>query len=192
MNHSFNIQLPDWAVMFGDMMRNETFADDDFKMETVIELSRQNVKHKTGGPFAAAIFNPADNSLVSIGVNLVPYENCSVLHAEIVAIMLAQSALGTFDLSSVGRFELFTSTEPCAMCLGAIPWSGVSRVACAATEQDAEQIGFNEGHKPTGGINVLKKNGIDIVTELLRDRAKTILNEYAASGGTIYNASNRA
>lgn len=173
--------------MFRHMMLNETFGDDESKMDVAIELSRQNVKQKTGGPFGAVIFDANDGSVVSIGVNLVTSANCSVLHAEIIAIMLAQSMLDTYDLSSEGNFELFTSTEPCAMCLGAIHWSGVSRVVCAATEADAVQIGFNEGRKPAGGINVLKCDGIEVITELSRDRAAAVLKEYKADSGTIYN-----
>jgi tRNA(Arg) A34 adenosine deaminase TadA len=188
MKTSFAIELPEWAQMFCNMMSRETFADDEFRMETTIELTRQNVLQKTGGPFGAAIFDLDNNSLVSVGVNLVPLKNCSVLHAEIIAIILAQAELDTYDLSSKGNFALFSSTEPCAMCLGAIPWSGVHKVVTAATESDAEQIGFREGHKPAGGINVLKHNGIKVTTQLFRDRAKEILNQYAQNNGIIYNA----
>lgn len=188
MKTSFNIQLPDWAREFANALVGKTFVDDRARMHLAVHLSKQNVEQKTGGPFGAAIFDTKDNTLLSLGVNLVPSANCSVLHAEMVAIMLAQAELNTFDLSAKGKYELFSSTEPCAMCLGAIPWSGVTRVVTAATEEDAEAIGFNEGHKPAEGINVLKQNGIEVLTKLLRTNASDVLKQYAKSEGKIYNA----
>ena len=187
MKTSFNVQLPGWAEEFANALVGKTFVDDRAKMHLAIHLSKQNIEQQTGGPFGAAIFDTKDNTLVSLGVNIVTNANCSVLHAEMVAIMLAQGELGTFDLSTKGRYELFSSTEPCAMCLGAIPWSGVSRVVTAATEADAEAIGFNEGHKPDAGIDVLMESQIEVLTELLRSNANAVLQQYAQTGGEIYN-----
>ena len=115
-------------------------------MNFVIDLSRQNIERATGGPFGAAVFD-ADGRLVAPGVNMVIPQNCSILHAEMVAMALAQKVLGRFDLSDGGcqTFSLFTSTEPCAMCFGAIPWSGVRRLVCGAARKDAEAVGFDEG-----------------------------------------------
>lgn len=158
-------------------------------MRVAIAASRQNVERQTGGPFGAAIFDLEKDALVSIGVNLVTSANCSLLHAEIVAIMQAQRILGYYDLGSVGtgRFELTTSTEPCAMCLGAIPWSGIRRVVCGARAEDAEAIGFNEGCKPEGGVNSLNSYGIEVVKDVLRQEAAEVLRDYNDHGGEIYN-----
>jgi tRNA(Arg) A34 adenosine deaminase TadA len=70
-----------------------------------------------------------------------------------VAIMIAQKILGNFDLgdASVPAYELVTSTEPCAMCLGATPWSGVRGLVCGARDEDASAVGFDEGSKPQSG-----------------------------------------
>jgi tRNA(Arg) A34 adenosine deaminase TadA len=67
-------------------------------------------------------------------VNVVVTHNCSILHAEMVAIALAQKKLGRYDISDEGKsdYELVASTELCAMCFGAIPWSGVTRLVCGA------------------------------------------------------------
>ena len=128
--------------------------------------------------------------LISLGVNIVEASNCSVLHAEIVAIALAQKALGRYDLSDGGKedYELVTSTEPCAMCFGAVPWSGVSTLVCGARDEDARSIGFDEGPKLADWVEALESRGITVVRDVLREEAAAVLREYAEGGGTIYNA----
>jgi tRNA(Arg) A34 adenosine deaminase TadA len=86
------IQLPSWVESFLD---EASFYHPQIeeRMRLVIELSRHNVEQKTGGPFAAAVFDREGN-LIATGVNLVLTTNCSILHAEIVAIALAQKILG--------------------------------------------------------------------------------------------------
>lgn len=74
------------------------------------------------------------------------------------------------------------------MCFGAVPWSGVSRLVCAARDDDARSIGFDEGPKTADWQPALEQRGITVVRDLLRKEAVTVLQEYAASGGTIYNA----
>ncbi|WP_449357388.1 nucleoside deaminase [Alishewanella longhuensis] len=103
-------------------------------MALAIELSRQNVLRGTGGPFGSAIFEVDSGKLISVGVNRVmPLSNSSA-HGEMVAIMLAEQAVQSFSLAADGvKRELFTSCEPCAMCLGGTLWSGVKRLVCAAT-----------------------------------------------------------
>ena len=113
--------------------------------------------------------------------------NSSILHAEMVAITLAQRILGTYDLAgSEKSYELVTSTEPCSMCLGAIQWSGISRVVCGARGCDAESIGFDEGLKPAKGVLSLEDKGIAVVRDLLRDEAMAVLDQYKQDGGKIY------
>jgi tRNA(Arg) A34 adenosine deaminase TadA len=159
-------------------------------MRLAVELANQNIKHKTGGPFGAAIFETGSRQLVGVGVNLVETSNCSILHAEMVAIAMAQKAVGSYDLAAGGRLrhELATSTEPCAMCLGAIPWSGVRRVLCGARGEDACEIGFDEGAKPLDWAGELNRRGIEVARDILRDEARAVLRRYAQTGGTIYNA----
>ena len=77
----------------------------------------------------------------------------SLAHAEMVAVSLAQSAIGNWNLGSTGDAQLVTSCEPCAMCFGAVPWSGVSSIIWGASKEDAEERGFDEGDKPVTGWN---------------------------------------
>ena len=153
-------------------------------MLLVIELSRQNIEHKTGGPFAAAVFDQ-HGKLIAPGVNMVTSANCSILHAEMVAIALAQKVLGRFDMSDGGRekFDLVSTTEPCAMCLGAVPWSGVSRLICAARDEDARRIGFDEGSKPANWIAEFEKRRITVLRDILRQEAVMVLEMYQSFSG---------
>lgn len=159
-------------------------------MRFVIELASTNVARGTGGPFAAAVFETNTGQLVATGVNLVASTNCSLAHAEMVALANAQQAVGHYDLgtANIPEHELVTSCEPCAMCYGAIPWSGVRRVLCGARGGDAEAIGFDEGPKPKTWMAALQKRGITVVRDLCRAEAITVLQQYAANGGVIYNA----
>jgi len=159
-------------------------------MELVIAASRRNVEEKTGGPFAAAIFESESGELVSLGVNLVTTQRLSILHAEMVAVTVAQKKLNTYDLGgeSMPSHELVTSTEPCAMCFGAIPWSGVRRVITAALDRDARNIGFDEGPKPENWEKSLKERGIAVVSNVERDAARSVLEFYLKDSGHIYNS----
>ncbi|GGO69865.1 nucleoside deaminase [Bowmanella pacifica] len=180
------IQLPDWAKQTTDW--STPYRTDADKMALAIALSRQNVKDGQGGPFATAIFDMDSGLVLSVGVNQVMAAHNSCLHGEMMAIMLAEQRLKTFSLSeNNARCELFTSCEPCAMCLGAILWSGVKRLVCAATGDDARAIGFDEGPVFSQSYTYLEKRGIQIQRQLQRDAAKAVLNSYQASGGPIYN-----
>ena len=182
------IALPDYVKgWLGDT--EACYPDMQKRMALVVSLSRRHVSQKAGGPFAAAVFDHHGH-LVSVGVNMVVTANCAILHAEMVAIALAQKTVNRYDLSDGGRFayELYATTEPCAMCFGAIPWSGVTKVVCGARKADAKAIGFDEGPKPADWIGALKQRGITVEQDVLRDQAVAVLNEYVAGGGVIYNA----
>ncbi len=73
------------------------------------------------------------------------------------------------------------------MCLGAIPWSGIPKVVCAARGDDAIAIGFDEGDKPSDWTTKLQARGVKVSTGCLRDEAKAILQAYHANAGEIYN-----
>ena len=182
------LALPGWV---GEFLSNTpaTFASVEARMELVIELASRNVSRGTGGPFGAAIFNLNDHSLLAPGVNLVVGSNCAVAHAEMMAIMIGQAVLGSYDLGREGfpPFELVTSTEPCAMCFGAVPWSGVRSLVCGARREDAEQAGFDEGSKPDDWDASLQRRGIEVVRDVCRREAAAVLFSYAAVGGVVYN-----
>ncbi len=184
----FTFRLPEWVHDF--LIRQPSaFPTSKDRMRLVIGLARQNIAHDAmAGPFGAAIFDVAGD-LTAVGVNLVIPANCSVLHAEITALIMAQQMLGRYDISDGGRrdFELVSSSEPCAMCFGAIPWSGVRRLVCGARAEDAAAVGFDEGPKPADWIGALADRGIGVTRDVLRFEAASVLKDYAAGGGLIYN-----
>lgn len=184
---SIHIESPDWVESLVDWERR--YASDDEKMRLAITLSLENVARNTGGPFGAAIFARETGALVSVGVNSVLRLNNCILHAEILAIMTAEARLGSYTLhNDTGqRYELFTSCEPCAMCLGAALWSGVSRLVCGATREDAVSLGFEEGPVFAASRAYLEERGVEIVYGFLRDEAKPALDQYHAIQGVIYN-----
>ena len=186
---TISIRLPEWLCTFMDS-NDQVYADKVSRMQLVIQLARQNIERKTGGPFAAAIFDMDRHTLLAAGVNLVVPSNCSMAHAEMVAISVAQQKLATFDLGAEGlpRFELVTSTEPCSMCFGAIPWSGIRHLACGARDEDARAIGFDEGPKLANWKEALNERGISVETDICRREAAETLKLYASLEGDIYNA----
>lgn len=181
-----SIQLPGWI---GGWLQEQgtDFASERECMSLVIGLSAENVKRKTGGPFAAAVIDTHHDRLVSVGVNLVAITGLSLAHAEMVALSLAQRSVGDWNLARTGGMKLFSSCEPCAMCFGAVPWSGVTGLVCAAGKADAERAGFDEGEKPDDWKQALQARGIDVVTGVLRDEAAAVFRMYRETGGLIYN-----
>jgi tRNA(Arg) A34 adenosine deaminase TadA len=119
----------------------------------------------------------------------VPLNNSS-LHAEIVAFMMAQATLGTFTLGSskLPAHALYTSCEPCAMCLGAVLWSGVRRVVWSALREDADSISFDEGPVFAASYDYLRARGIEFHGGVLRPEGREVLRLYGERGGPIYNA----
>ena len=185
----FELHLPDWLEDYLPSS-HRIYPSVEDRMCLIVELSRLNVLHGTGGPFAAGVFNRQTRRLLASGVNMVVSAGCSVLHAEVVALIVAQRAVGHYDLSSEGMppYELVTSTAPCAMCLGAVCWSGIRHLACGAREEDARRIGFDEGPKPPDWVQALESRGISVEQDIRRSQASAVLQHYRASGGQIYNA----
>jgi guanine deaminase len=108
-------------------------------MARAIQLSLESVRSGSGGPFGAVIVLKDD--IIAEGVNQVTARNDPTAHAEVLAIRQACSKLGTFELTGC---ELYTSCEPCPMCLGAIYWARLARVYYASTAADAAAIGFDD------------------------------------------------
>jgi tRNA(Arg) A34 adenosine deaminase TadA len=181
------IDYPEWVESFVPWQRR--YATDSEKMRLAIALSQKNVEHGTGGPFGAAIFSRETGALVSVGTNSVVRLNNSVLHAEIMAIMTAQARIASYTLrcNDASGYELFTSCEPCAMCLGAALWSGVARLVSGARREDAMCLGFEEGPVFAASLAYLEARGMEIVRGVLREEAKAVLDCYSAEDGVIYN-----
>jgi tRNA(Arg) A34 adenosine deaminase TadA len=181
------VEYPAWVSDVVDFDR--PYATDAEKMQLAIAVSRANVERGTGGPFGAAILERESGRLVAVGMNsVVRLHNCT-LHGEMVAFMMAQQVVGSFSLSAPGlpEHELFTSCEPCAMCLGATLWSGVKRVVYGAGREDASRLDFEEGPVFPASYAYLEDRGIEIVREVLRDEACAVLELYRTSNGAIYN-----
>ncbi len=108
-------------------------------MEKAIALATENVTSGHGGPFAAVIVKSGE--IVATGVNLVTATNDPTAHAEVVALRNAAAALSTFDLAGC---EVYTSCEPCPMCLAAIYWSHCDAIFYGNTSADAAAAGFDD------------------------------------------------
>jgi tRNA(Arg) A34 adenosine deaminase TadA len=183
------LQLPVWLKRF--MAEEQTpLHTPEERMQLAIRLAQLNIEHRTGGPFGAAVFNMETGELVSAGVNLVIPSNCSMAHAEMIAISSAQQKLENFDLGAAGlpHLELVSSTEPCAMCVGALPWSGIRHLTCGARDEDARAIGFDEGPKHPHWAEEFKHRGISVDRDICRSGAIEVLHCYSRHEGLIYNA----
>ena len=139
-------------------------------MKIADELAQQNILTNDGGPFGAVIIK--NNEIVGKGNNQVVLKNDPTAHAEVVAIRTACEKLKTYDLSG---YILYTSCEPCPMCLSAIIWANIKEVYYGTDLKDAEKIGFRdnliyeylEGQSKT-------TNKEDILKIIAMDREETI------------------
>jgi len=113
-------------------------SDKEKFMRRAIELSKESVK-KGGGPFGAVIVK--DGKIIAEASNSVTQDNDPTAHAEVNAIRQAAKKINSFDLSGA---EIYTSCEPCPMCLGAIYWARLDKIYFANTKDDAKSIGFDD------------------------------------------------
>ncbi len=182
------VTYPNWVDELVDW--EKVYASDDEKMRLAIAVSRANVERETGGPFGAAIFEMGSGKLIAVGMNSVVRHNNCTLHGEMVAYMMAQQRLGSFTLGAPGMptHELFTSCEPCAMCLGGALWSGVKRMVCGASRDDATRLNFDEGPVFPESYTYLEERGVTTVRNVLRAEAQAVLELYRLKSGQVYNA----
>jgi tRNA(Arg) A34 adenosine deaminase TadA len=185
-----SITLPPWLWEYYNGLSDETFESDEAMMAVAVEISKRNVEHATGGPFGCAIFERTiggTTKLFAVGANRVTTLNNSTLHGETVAIQFAEQKLKSFSLRPGGdksnkEYILCTSCEPCAMCLGSIMWASPSEMHCAATKEDAEAIGFDEGPVFPESYKHLEASGIKIKRRILRTEGKSVLDHYKVIG----------
>ncbi|MFB9845303.1 nucleoside deaminase [Mucilaginibacter ginsenosidivorans] len=144
-------------------------------MRVAIKLSEQNVKEGIGGPFGAVIVK--DGQIVAQSANRVVPQNDPTAHAEVSAIRLACNKLGTYDLSGC---TIYTSCEPCPMCLGAIYWARIDAIYYANTKTDAADIGFDD-HFIYREIELPMSERKLKITQLLRDEALPAFKLWQAS-----------
>jgi tRNA(Arg) A34 adenosine deaminase TadA len=184
------LRLPDWLV---ERVRRlpERLPRELDQLELVLELARLNFEHDTGGPFAALVVESESGRLVSVGVNRAVPENCSSAHAEVMALSLAQRAVRGFDLGAKGlpAHGLVVNWRPCAMCFGAVIWSGVRSLVTAGSGPELEALtGFDEGPLPPDWKQALEARGIQVADGVARERAIEVMRAFAASGRLVYNA----
>jgi tRNA(Arg) A34 adenosine deaminase TadA len=184
---TLRLDLPPWLAGWTPPPPVPLLAE---RMEVVLDLAMRNVDQQTGGPFAAAVFEQHSGALVSVGVNRVLAAPSSIAHAEVLALGLADAALASHDLGAPGlpAMQLVSSSQMCAMCLGAVVWSGVAEVAWATTAGDVVAVvGFDEGPTPPDYTAQLAHRGISVRAGVMRDEGLEVLRAYVAAGGIVYN-----
>ncbi len=185
----FTLNLPHWAEAELRQLPEYLPSLED-RMAAVLRFARLNTEHQSGGPFAAGVFERDSGKLIIIGVNRVMPLNCSSAHAEITALTLAQQMLGTFDLGGPGlpAHQLVVNWSPCAMCFGAVLWSGIRSLVIAGADDEMMAItGFDEGPMPEHWREELAKRGIELIEGLMREEALDGFREFAATGAIVYN-----
>jgi guanine deaminase len=138
---------------------------DNSFMARAIQLSIENVRTGAGGPFGAVIVK--NGSVVAEGVNRVTLTNDPTAHAEMVAIRGACAKLGVFELNDC---EIYTSCEPCPMCLGAIYWARLARIYFGNVAADASAIGFDDSFIYRELAHALPQRSIPMV-QMMREQA---------------------
>ncbi|WP_109124098.1 nucleoside deaminase [Dyella sp. C11] len=181
LRQQIHLTLPPWIDEVVDT--HKRYITDEERVALAIELSRLNIERSHGGPFGAAVFD-GEGRVISVGVNRVVPQTCSVAHAEMMAYMSAQQRLATFRLNAEGgKYTLATSAQPCCQCYGATVWAGVDELLIGARAQDVEELTeFDEGPLPADWIGELEKRGIAVRRDILRDDARRVLATYGQSG----------
>jgi guanine deaminase len=141
-------------------------------MQEAIELSVNNVKSGRGGPFGAVVVK--DGKIIARGANSVTYTNDPTAHAEVNAIREACKILNTYQLNGC---EIYTSCEPCPMCLGAIYWARPDKVYYANTKKDAAAINFDDDFIYQEIAKPLDKREMKFI-QLSREEALTAFDEW--------------
>lgn len=187
--YSFTLSLPGWAS--DELAKLPTHMPTiEERMAAVIRFSRLNFERGTGGPFSAGVFERDTGKLIVIGVNRVVPHNCSSAHAEVMTLSVAQHMLGTFDLGGSGlpAHQLVVNWRPCAMCYGAVLWSGVRSLVIAGDGPELETItGFDEGPVHPQWDEELRRRGVEVQQDVLREEAIAVFRDFAASGALVYN-----
>lgn len=177
------IAMPEWLAERRSSFPSLTLLSPEERVRLTVALAAENVRRKTGGPFAAAVFERKSGRLVAAAVNVVEPSGQSLAHAEMLAIAAAQEAEKTFDLS---HCELVSSCEPCVMCFGGTLWSKVTSLVYGAPGEFARSVGFDEGDKVPDWREALERRGIKVRGPLEEEAAREPFELYRSLGGTIY------
>ncbi|WLW50771.1 nucleoside deaminase [Streptomyces sp. YU58] len=191
----YHVALPAWI---DDELAGTpgVLPDREDRMRLVHRLADRNWREGNGGPFAALVAERESGRIVSVGVNVVLASGVSSAHAEVVALGLAQTALGGWDLGGEGlpAHELVVNWRPCVQCYGATMWSGVRGLVVAGEGPELEEITtFDEGPLGADWAEQFEARGIDVVHDVLRDEALAVFRAYRKAvdtedGVVVYNA----
>ncbi|MFD4421646.1 nucleoside deaminase [Agromyces sp. NPDC058484] len=187
---AFSVALPAWLVDDLDGISARPLATAPQRMSLANELADRNWRAGNGGPFAAIVVDAASGALVSVGVNVVLESGLSATHAEVMALSLAQRALGRWDLGADGaELELVVNWRPCVMCYGATMWSGVRALTIAGEGAEVEALtGFDEGPMPSDWAGEFERRGIRVSVGVGHDDAIEVFRAFGASDAVVYNA----
>ncbi len=176
-----HLTLPVWV--HDQIDQNSIYSSDEEKVSLAIQLSKINVEQRSGGPFGAAVFDQR-HRLIGVGVNRVVPQQCSIAHAEIMALAISQQRLQCYRLNqNHGPIILASSAQPCAMCFGALIWAGIDTLLIGARANDVEQLaGFDEGPVPENWIDELAKRGVSVRHDIQREQAAAVLRRYSSDG----------
>jgi tRNA(Arg) A34 adenosine deaminase TadA len=189
LSQRFILDLPDWVEDEWQGLP-EFLPDLDQRMAMVLRLARLNTKYLSGGPFAAGVFECDSGRVISVGVNRVVPRSCSSAHAEVMALSLAQQRLEVYDLGGQGMpaHQLVVNWSPCAMCFGAVLWSGIRSLVIAGADAEMMAItGFDEGPMPADWRGELKIRGIELIEGVMRAEALADFRVFAATNPEVYN-----
>lgn len=149
-------------------------------MKEAFQIAKEGIEKEEGGPFGAVVVDQEGN-IIGRGNNRVLSSNDPTAHAEIVAIREACQNKNTYDLSGC---SLYTSCEPCPMCLSAIIWSNMEDVYYGCTKEDAGKIGFRDDQ--IYDFLKGKKKDMLYLTKMHREECIELFKEYQEKGGIIY------
>ena len=148
-------------------------------MKRAIEIAQKGIDSNTGGPFGAVVVK--DGEIVAEGSNQVTSTNDPTAHAEVIAIRKACEALNSFQLEGC---VLYTSCEPCPMCLGAIYWARPERIFYAGTREDAAEVGFDDEFIYEEISADIKDRRIE-ATNLLRKEARGVFEIWSEKSDKV-------
>ena len=164
-------------------MGNELSSQDAELLRASFEVALRAVA-AGNHPFGAILANEQRQILLEAENTVVTGDDITG-HAETNLVrMVGKESYG----AALESCTLYASSEPCAMCFGAIPWSGVDFLVCGARKSDAEAAGFDEGEKVRNWVESLRERGIDVELDVMRDESARIFKYYRDTGGVVYNA----
>ncbi|NKX52322.1 nucleoside deaminase [Arthrobacter deserti] len=190
----FSAGIPAW-VLEELAQEPEILPTAEDGMRLLIRLGSRNFRVGGGGPFSAMVLESGTGKVVSVGVNRVLASQLSATHAEVTALSLAQTRLGSWDHGAAGgpAHELWVNWRPCAQCYGAVLWSGVSTLVIAGDGPEVEQLTyFDEGPMREDWAEKFRERGIAVRIGVLREEAVQVFRDYRAhvdaGAAVVYNA----